>query len=254
MSRSVANGGPPPRWVGRPGRLLALLAALALIAPAAAAAQESDDCALLCQPELEIEPGVAIEPIFRSPRVAELEDGVAVDTSRETTAAEFELSLAVGIPTEIPRTELGFDVTWTPFVETDENLFTGRSGQSFRENVIEFAPEVAVILLTPEETEAPAEVALSVSDDISPAETPDAGSLFTHKLELAVETTVAPLSFLSEGNWLRNLEVEGALDYLATGVPQAGDEVPKGEERFLDDGARWGLSVVAIAPLAPLSP
>lgn len=75
-----------------------------------------------------------------------------------------------------------------------------------------------------------------------------------YKLELAVETTVAPLSFLPEGNWLRNLEVEGALDYLATGVPQAGDEVPKGEERFLDDGARWGLSVVAIAPLAPLSP
>lgn len=238
----------------RPSALF-FAAVLLLGSPGPLSAQDGDDgCDFLCRPELEIEPGVAIEPVFRSPRIAELEGGVAVDTSRETTATEFELTLAVGIPTEIPRTELGFDVTWTPFVETDENPFTGRSGQSFRENVIEFAPEVSVTLLTPEETGGVTEVALSASDDISPAETPDAGSLFTHKLELAVETTVAPLSFLPEGNWLRNLEVEGALDYLATGVPEAGDEVPKGEERFLDDGARWGLSVVAIAPLAPLSP
>ena len=59
-------------------------------------------------------------------------------------------------------------------------------------------------------------------------------------------------SWLDEGNWLRHLEVEGSLDYVATGLPRAGDVI--GNERFLDDASPWSFSLVFIAPLAPLFP
>lgn len=243
------------------GFLAALAAALLPVTvPATLRGQEeTTDCTVLCRRALTVEPGVAVEPVFRSPRVAELDDGMVVDTVRERTSSELELTLAVGIPARIPRTEVGFDVTGTPFVETEENPFTGRAAEEagvegFRANVIEFSPEVSSTLLTAEQTEGWSELALAVSDDISPAETPDAGSLFTHKLALALDWTIAVLGFLPKENWLRHVELEGSLDFQATGVPEAGDAVPKGERRFLDDGARWGIAVVAITPLAPLSP
>jgi hypothetical protein len=46
--------------------------------------------------------------------------------------------------------------------------------------------------------------------------------------------------------------VEVSLDYLASGLPKAGDIV--GDERFLDKASPWSLSFVFIFPLAPLNP
>jgi hypothetical protein len=43
-----------------------------------------------------------------------------------------------------------------------------------------------------------------------------------------------------------------SLDYLATGLPKAGDIVRGG--RFVDDANPWSLSCVMIIPLAPLAP
>jgi hypothetical protein len=48
------------------------------------------------------------------------------------------------------------------------------------------------------------------------------------------------------------VEAEVSLDYLATGLPQAGDLV--GDERYLDDASPWSLSFVFVFPLAPLAP
>ena len=58
--------------------------------------------------------------------------------------------------------------------------------------------------------------------------------------------------WLPDDNWLRNVELEGSLDYVATGLPKAGDVI--GDERFLDDASPLSFSVVAVLPLAPLSP
>jgi hypothetical protein len=48
------------------------------------------------------------------------------------------------------------------------------------------------------------------------------------------------------------VETELSLDYVATGLPKAGDVV--GNEHFLDDASPWSLSFVFVFPLAPLNP
>ena len=58
--------------------------------------------------------------------------------------------------------------------------------------------------------------------------------------------------WLPDDNWLRNVELKGSLDYVATGLPKAGDVI--GDERFLEDASPWSFSVVVVLPLAPLSP
>ena len=55
------------------------------------------------------------------------------------------------------------------------------------------------------------------------------------------------------GNWLREVEIEGSLDYVATGLPKRGDVID-GQERFLDNDSPWSFSLVFVFPLAPLVP
>lgn len=89
-------------------------------------------------------------------------------------------------------------------------------------------------------------------DKFSPGATPRAGSVYTHKLDLEWDTAVHLFNRLPNGHWLRNVELEVSLDYLATGLPKAGDTV--GGERFLDKASPWSLSFVFVLPLVPLSP
>jgi hypothetical protein len=48
---------------------------------------------------------------------------------------------------------------------------------------------------------------------------------------------------------LRGIELEGSLDYIATGLPHAGDEMPIGGERFVDDQSPWSFSFVFVIPV-----
>jgi hypothetical protein len=76
--------------------------------------------------------------------------------------------------------------------------------------------------------------------------------VYTHKLDFEWDTAFHVFNRLREGHWLRNVEAEVSLDYLATGLPKAGDVV--GGERFIDRASPWSLSFVVILPLAPLAP
>ena len=88
-----------------------------------------------------------------------------------------------------------------------------------------------------------------IVDKFSPAEDPRARSVYTHKLDFELDTSLALFKWLPEGHWLRDVEVEGSLDYLATGLPKAGDEVPVGGERFIDAPSPWSFSVVFVIPI-----
>ena len=58
-------------------------------------------CALLCAPDVKIEPTVTVEHLFGAARMEQLEGGEVVATGRQKRESVFELILAVGIPTEI---------------------------------------------------------------------------------------------------------------------------------------------------------
>ena len=83
-------------------------------------AQERDQCAFLCAPELKIEPTFTIENLFSPARVETIEDGVVVETVRQGRDRVFELVLVADVPTEIPRVGFTFETIFSPFRDDTE--------------------------------------------------------------------------------------------------------------------------------------
>ena len=216
-----------------------------------------DRCRVLCAPELKVEPTFTIENLFRAPVVERLEQGAVVERGRETRESVFELIFALDVPTALPRLKLTFEAIFKPFGATDVNPFTGSSaaalGRSdFRDNGVEIESELNVMLFDVEQTGGWVSSHVDVVDQFSPAHQPTAGSVFTHKLDFEWDTAFHLFNRWPEGHWLRNVEAEVSLDYLATGLPGAGDVL--GDERFVEPASPWSLSFVLVMPLAPLVP
>ena len=216
---------------GRGMRLFALLVGL-MLAPAAALAQTEPRCVVLCAPELKVEPTWTVENLFSPPRIES--SGVVERAARELV---FELIFAVDIPTAIPRIGTTFEASFAPFAD---------------DNDVELEVELNIDLFGTEQTGGWVSSHFDIVDKFSPAETPDATRAYTHKLDFEWDTAFHVFSRFPEGHWLRNVEAEISLDYLATGLPKAGDVVSG--ERFVDDASPWSLSFVMVIPLAPLAP
>jgi len=242
----------------RVARILTLVgvaaAGLSLAAAPAAAQQEEEKrpCAFLCSPELKIEPTFTIENLGGGPRVE-----AAGEVERAKPETVFELIFALDVPTRIPRVGVSLEAIFVPFGETSVHPFTGTPAaaegrQSIRDNGVEIEAELNVDLFETEQTSGWVSSHFDIVDKFSPGETPRAGSVYTHKLNLEWDTAFHVFNRLPPGNWLRNVEVEVSLDYLATGLPKAGDVVSG--ERFLDNASPWSLSFVFVFPLAPLVP
>ena len=181
-----------------------------------------------------------------------------VGTAQPDTEAVFELVLAVSIPTRIPRVGFTFETIFIPSGDTDSNPFTGTTADelgrtSLRGNEIEVELELNLSVLQPEQTGGWVESHFDVVDKISAAERPGDTSAYTHKLNFEWDTALLAFHRLSEGNWLRHVEIEGSLDYVATGLPKRG-EVIDSRTRFLDNDSPWSFSLVFVFPLAPLFP
>lgn len=220
--------------------------------PAAAQAQEDRPCTILCAPELKLEPTFTIEHLAQRPRLEV--DGAVERVSRETT---FELIFALDVPTAIPRIGLTLEAIVIPFGDTSVHPFTGAPAsaagrQSIRDNGIELESELNIELFDTDRTAGWVSSHFDIVDKFSPGETPRAGSVYTHKLNFEWDTAFHVFNRVPSAPWLRNVEVELSLDYLATGLPKAGDIV--GDERFLDKASPWSLSFVFVFPLAPLNP
>ena len=227
-----------------------LLAGEASIAPAVEAQEEA--CRILCVPDLKLEPTITFENLGDRARVEV--GGVTQETEGETI---FEIILAVGVPTTIPRVGITLEAIFAPFEGTDEQPFTGESAQDLgrdevRDNLPEIEAELNIDVLTEEQTGGWISSHFDVIDKFSPGELQGDGSAYTHKLNLELDTAWHLFSFLPEGRWLRNLELELSIDYMATGIPERGDLV--GEELYLDDASPWSASLVFVMPLAPLVP
>ena len=169
----------------------------------------------------------------------------------------FELIFALDVPTTIPRVGLTLEAIFIPFGGTSVHPFTGATaaeagGDEIRDNGIEIETELNIDLFGTEQTGGWVSSHFDIVDKFSPGETPRAGSVYTHKLNFEWDTAFHVFNRLPQGNWLRNVEAEVSLDYVATGLPKAGDVVEG--ERFLNNASPWSLSFVMVVPLAPLAP
>ncbi len=215
-------------------KLIVLAAGFAagLLVPALGAAQEVESCAVLCTPELKIEPTISFENLGNRARVEVA--GVVEETQRETV---FELLFAVGVPTEIPRVGLTFEAGWAAFSS---------------DNLVALELELNLYLIESDQTGGWLSSHFDIVDKFSPAGRPNATSAYTHKLNFELDTALHPFNWLPEGRWLRNVETEVSIDYVATGIPKQGDQF--GDVLYLDDESPWSLSLVLVLPLAPLNP
>lgn len=205
------------------------IASLVLGAASAAGQAPPDSCRVLCQPEFKVEPTLTISNVFAAPRLAV--DGEVV---REPRDAAFELILSLGLPTRL---------TWLDF--TVEAIFLPFE----RESTPELEFEANFVWLPARRTGGWVSSHFDVVDKFSAAERPS-GSAYTHKLNLELDTSVAIFNWLPEGRWLRGVELEASLDYVASGLPRAGHRV--GTITYLDPASPWSLSIVLVLPVAPL--
>jgi hypothetical protein len=216
-----------------------------------AAAQEQDRCRFVCAPTIEVAPTTTISNLLFAPRVADVPDGLP---QRLTRDVEFELVVSADIPTRLPRLGFALEVHWTPWSGTGANPFTGRTADELgvsavRDNHVELESEINLTLIPEDQTGGWLGVHFDIIDNFSPAERPMDRSVYTHKLDFELDTSVSPFTWLPEKNWLRNVDVEASLDYMRTGLPKAGDDV--GGDAYLDDASRWSLGVAFVIPLTP---
>jgi hypothetical protein len=163
--------------------------------PVPALAQE---CRFLCEPTLLVEPTITFE--------------------KEDTV--FETIFALDLSTPIPRVGVTLEAITKPFSD---------------ENDVELESELKLYWLDAEQTGGWVSSHFDLVDKFSGAEGPTDTRAFTHKLNLELDTAVALFSRLPDTNWLHDVEVEGSLDYVATGLPAG--------------SSRWSFSLVFVFPV-----
>lgn len=210
---------------------IVVTAALALGAPQVAAAEEPEACRFICSLEWKFEPTITIENLGNRHRVATA-DGVVERARRERV---FETVLALDMQTK--KRWLGFtaEAIAAPFSNNNE---------------LQLELESNFYWLTEGMTRGWVTSHADVVDQFSPAARPLPRRAYTHKLDFELDTAFHPFKRLKEGRWLRGVELETSLDYLATGLPKKGDVFEDGS-RYLDDASAWSFSFVCIVPVAP---
>lgn len=208
------------------------LACFALVLSVAPAwAQEPAPCRILCAPEFHVEPTITFTNVFGSPRIIG-GDGIGAREPRET---EFEVILSLGLPTRVRWLEFTVEAIFLPFE---------------RDSTPELEFETNFVWLSGERTGGWVSSHFDIVDKFSSAKRPTDRRAYTHKLNLELDTSVSIFNWLPEGRWLRGVELEGSLDYVATGLRKAGDIVDG--RRYIDKASPWSFSVVFVLPVAPM--
>lgn len=193
-------------------KAVSVAAMIVALLPAPAWAQDPAPCRVMCSPRLKVEPTITFTNLFGSPRIAS-DDGTVTQESRET---EFEMILSLGLPTRASWLEFTVEAIFLPFD---------------RDSTPELEFETNFIWLPSERTRGWVTSHFDVVDKFSPAERPTDRRAYTHKLNFELDTSLAVFNRLPEGRWLHDVELEGSLDYVASGF--------------------WSFSLVFVLPIAP---
>ena len=228
MERDIAMASGTMRW----WRALCFVWPLLFVGPVSAHAQDAaPSCRFICELEWKFEPTFTIDNLANRHRVV-TPDGATERVNREQV---FETIVALDLKTKLPRLGFTAELSAAPFSD---------------DNSAELEFETNFYWLTEPMSRGWVTSHFDVVDQFSPAERPNATSSYTHKLDFELDTAVHIFKRLTEGRWLRGVELETSLDYLATGIPKKGDVFADGS-RYLDDASHWSFSFVIVIPIAP---
>jgi hypothetical protein len=224
------------------------------ICAASSLAAQQQKCEVVCAPALTLMPGVIHTHAFRAPRVRELPSNQVVTLPGKSS---FEMIGAFVAPTHFSWASLFASVQWLPNAKESANPYTlytaSDVGEDLRANAPSVTMGVSLALLAPPMTHGWFTLNGNVGDLFSQAAEPDDKSSYSHKLDLDLVGTLHVFNKLPKSEYLHRVGVYGILDFVATGLPKAGDEVPKGDRVFLDDARSVSLIVGLSLPLAPLT-
>jgi hypothetical protein len=208
-------------------------------------------CRLLCAPSVVVMPAVIKSHLFGGPRVRSLASGTV---QRLPSSSNLELIFAVSARTLVPRLSLFGSVQWLPNAAERRNPFTLYTASELGEAVKANAPTVtmgaSVTVLPAAATQGLFDLAANVGDLYSQAARPTDKSAYTHKLDLALLAHLHAFAWTPPATWLHRVSVFSILDYVATGLPKAGDEVPVGRV-FETDARPTSLIVGLTLPVTP---
>lgn len=228
------------------------LVILALIASRSAAqAAEQSQCRIVCGPVITLMPALLRSHLFGGPRVENLATG---ERSRLSSSSNFEMIVAASSRTAIPRLAAFASVQWLPNASESKNPFTSYTARELGGPLHANAPTATVGLngtgLTTQQTGGWGDLGANVGALFSQAARPGDQSSYTAKLDLELIAHVHAFNSMAPKTWAHRVSFFGILDYVATGLPRAGDEVPKGRV-FLDNARPAALIVGLSLPITP---
>jgi len=229
--------------------LVPLLAGAAV--PLAAQSAGAPTSHQLCAPAVTLMPGVVRTHLLRGPLVRNTGTGAV---TRLPASTNMQVIVALAARTGIPRLSLVASAQWLPNAAAGRNPFTLYTASDLGTHVRANAPTLvaggSLALVAPSSTAGWFDAALNAGDLFSQAATPDDRSAYTHKLDLDLVTHLHVFSALPKHDYLARVSAYAILDYVATGLPRAGDEVPLG--RVFVSGARPLALLAGFAfPLTP---
>jgi hypothetical protein len=198
------------------------------------AEDEPDTCFVFCRPELKIEPTFTWENAIGGPRIAENHAQGSTTVKRLESESVFETVIALEVPTALPRVSLTLEVILKPFEKGSKP---------------ELETELNLHWLELEVTNGWIGSHFDIIDKYSPGARPGTLDDYTHKLNLELDTAVRFLKWTNK-RWMSDVEIELSIDYVASGLPRAGDTFEN--ITYLDDASPWSFSLVFVLPLAPL--
>jgi hypothetical protein len=236
-----------------PRQLMPLVALAALCATGMVAGAQSrgSKCRVLCAPTLTLMPAVIRSHVFGGPLVRDIATGASHHLSGSTN---MEMIIATAARTPLPRLSVFASVQWLPNAGEAHNPFTLYTANELGGRIRANAPTATFGLsgaaLSAQQTHGWVDVDLNVGDLYSQAARPNDRSAYTHKLDLDLLTHWHAFAWTPPHTYGHRVTVFAILDYVATGLPAAGDEVPHGR-LFLQHARPTSLIAGLALPITP---
>ena len=233
----------------------ALLSAVIVALPASAAeSQTAQPCTIICAPTLAVNVAENKSHIFGSPTVRNDSSGAV---SRLPSTTNLELELFVAAKTRWDRVYVFANTSWLPSAKTFANPFTeytaSQLGDDIQANELNLSLGALGDVVPAKSTHGFVAVQAYVADLMSPAARPGDRSAYTQKLDVGGVLLGYPFAGADTASAAHKsgFYVFANLDYVATGLPKAGDDVPKG--RTFLTSAKPAVLVLGVGmPVAPL--
>jgi hypothetical protein len=218
-------------------------------------AQQPRPCTLICAPTVAFNVAENKSHVFGSPTVRNDTTGTVTKLPSQTN---LQLQVFVSAKTQINRLSLYAATTWLPTAKARANPFTeytaSQIGDDIKANEVSLTLGGLGDLIPARATHGYFALQAYVADLISPAARPTDASAYTHKLDVGGVGLFYPFAGMDSTSAAHKsgFYLYANLDYVASGLPKAGDDVPKGVRTFLT-GAKPAVLIVGVGmPIAPL--